>query len=189
MWKVGSRRRQQQLEEEMARLCSELDSALGEPVPADMDELFRQIANHLAGVRGRPVRIVRRDFPPGLSGLWLDRQDEDVIVVVKSTSPFHALVILGHEIWHMIRGHCATHALGPQVATRLLDDLSPGQLDEAVRSVAARTHAVPGDEAEAEAFGRRFGSRLRRHVEHDPNQRILKGAGQRISSSLGGAGD
>ncbi|MER5730606.1 toxin-antitoxin system, toxin component [Streptomyces sp. NPDC002138] len=186
----SNRRRQHRLEEEMSKLCGELDAALRGPGPADVDELFRKVAVHLTELRGRPVRVLRRDFPPGLSGLWLDREHEDVIIVVRSTSPFHSLVILGHEIWHMVRGHCGTHEHGSQAATRLLVDvLDAGPLDQAILSVAARTHAVPGDEAEAEAFGRRFGSRMRRHVEHHPGQRVLNGPGQRIQSSLGGSED
>lgn len=179
----------------MIRLCDELYTGLGEPTPTDIDELIARIAGYLTDYRGdpaRPVRIVRRDFPQGLgpvSGLWLDRETEDVIVVAKSTSPFHALVILGHEIWHMVRGHCGSHALGAHVATRLLGDdvLSSGDLDEAVRLVAARTHAVPGDEAEAEQYGRMLGRRFRHLVEADPTQRVLEGPAARIQASLGDA--
>lgn len=190
---VRKRRESARLEEEMVRLCDELYAGLGEPAPRDIDELIDRIAGYLSEYRGdpaRPVRIVRRDFPQGLgpvSGLWLDRENEDVIVVAKSTSPFHALVILGHEIWHMVRGHCGTHVLGTQVATRLLGDelLDAGDLDEALRLVAARTHAVPGDEAEAEQYGRMMGRRFRHLVEFDPAQRILEGPAARIQASLG----
>ncbi|MCY0935636.1 toxin-antitoxin system, toxin component [Streptomyces sp. H34-S4] len=190
---VWNRRRGQQLEGEMVRLCDELYAGLGRPAPSDIDELIARISDHLTVYRGdpaRPVRIVRRDFPQGLgpvSGLWLDRETEDVIVVAKSTSPFHALVILGHEIWHMVRGHHGTHVLGAQVATRLLGDdvLSPGELHEAVRLVAARTHAFAGDEAEAEQYGRMLGRRFRHLVEFDPAQRVLEGPAARIQASLG----
>ncbi|WP_331742692.1 toxin-antitoxin system, toxin component (plasmid) [Streptomyces sp. NBC_00868] len=190
---VRNRRRDRQLEEEMVRLCDELYAGLGEPAPSDINDLIDRIAVYLTDYRGdpaRPVRIVRRDFPQGLgpvSGLWLDRESEDVIVVAKSTSPFHALVILGHEIWHMVRGHCGTHVLGVEVATRLLGDdvLSAGDLDEALRLVAARTHAVPGDEAEAEQYGRMLGRRFRHLVEFDPTQRFLEGPAARIQASLG----
>ncbi|MFE1873882.1 toxin-antitoxin system, toxin component [Streptomyces sp. NPDC059496] len=189
MGNVRSRREQQRLEDEMAALCAELANGLGQPAPSDTDQLFDRIAAHLSVRRGRPVRIVRRDLPREfgtVSGLWLDREMDDVIVVVRNTSPLHSLVILGHEIWHMMRGHCGSHVLGVQVTTRLLrDELSPADLGQAVLSVAARTHAVPGDEAEAEDFGRRLGSSLRRYVEHDPSARVLKGTARRIQSSLG----
>ncbi|MFG2985635.1 toxin-antitoxin system, toxin component [Streptomyces sp. NPDC048258] len=199
---VRNRRRDRQLEEEMVRLCDELYAGLGEPAPSDIDDLIDRIAVYLTDHRGastrpvrpagpaRPVRIVRRDFPQGLgpvSGLWLDRETEDVIVVAKSTSPFHALVILGHEIWHMVRGHRGRHVLGVEVATRLLGDdvLSAEDLDETLRLVAARAHAVPGDEAEAERYGQMLGRRFRHLVEFDPAQRVLEGPAARIQASLG----
>lgn len=175
----------------MARLYAELEAALGEPVPSDVDQLFGRLAEYLTSRRGRPVRIVRRNFPVEVgpvSGLWVDREHDDVIAVVKSTSDFHSLVILGHEIWHMLQGHCGEHALEARVAARLLNGgVADAELEAAVRHVAARTHAVPGEEAEAEKFGRLLARRLRRHVEHDPDQRVLKGAPARIQASLGAA--
>ncbi|MGG8410487.1 toxin-antitoxin system, toxin component [Streptomyces sp. 12297] len=191
---IRKRRGAQLLEQDMVRLCSELDSALGEPAPSDIDALIARMAAHLTVLRGRPVRILRKDFPSAagvLSGLWLDRETEDVIVVVKSTSPFHALVILGHEIWHMMRGHCGSHPLGPHAATRLLgDELTEGQLDEVARMVAARKAATPGDadEHEAEGFGRKFGLRYRHLVEAAAAPRVLKGPAARIQTSLGADG-
>ncbi|MFD4242720.1 toxin-antitoxin system, toxin component [Streptomyces sp. NPDC058525] len=190
---VRYRRREPALEAEMSRLCDELYAGLGEPAPTGIDDLIVRMEVYLTAYTGapeRPVRIVRRDFPPGMgpvSGLWLDRESEDIIVIAKSTSPFHTLVILGHEIWHMVRGHCGTHVMGPHVATRLLGDdaLSTGDLDEVVRLVAARTHAVPGDEAEAEQYGRMMGRRFRHLVEADPTQRILEGPAARIQATLG----
>ncbi|MFB6615455.1 toxin-antitoxin system, toxin component [Streptomyces sp. NPDC085524] len=186
------RRRERQLEEQMVRLCDELDTAMGGHAPGDIDTVIARMAGHLTHHRGRPVRILRRTFPQGLgavpvSGLWLDRETEDVIVVTRNTSPFHALVILGHEIWHMVRGHCGTHVLGAQAATRLLgdDELTAGELGEAVRAVAARTHTVPGDEAEAERYGHMLGRRFRHLVEFDPAQRVLEGTAARIQASLG----
>lgn len=185
--------RNRRLEQEMVRLCDELYAGLGEPAPRDITELIDRIAVHLTAYRGdpgRPVRIVRRDFPQGLgivSGLWLDAETEDIIVVAKSTSPFHALVILGHEIWHMIKGHCGTYTLGAQVATRLIGDdvLTPADLDEAVRLVAARTHAAGGDEAEAEQYGRMLGRRFRHLLETDSTRPTLQGPAARIQASLG----
>ncbi|MER5932496.1 hypothetical protein [Streptomyces sp. NPDC002054] len=154
---IRNRRNLRELHQEMVRLCDELDLGLGDPAPSDIDELIAGMAARLSLLRGRPVRIVRKNFPAGVgpvSGLWLDRETEDVIVVVRSTSPFHSLGILGHEIWHMMRGHCGSHTLGAHVATRLVgDELTDGQLDEAVRLVAARKAMVPGDQEEVEAEG------------------------------------
>ncbi|MEV7562798.1 toxin-antitoxin system, toxin component [Streptomyces sp. NPDC089795] len=193
MGNARSRREQQRLENEMVSLCTELAKGLGEPAPSDTEQLFERIAAYLSVRRGRPVRILRRDFPRefgSVSGLWLDRETDDVIVVVKNTSPLHSLVILGHEIWHMMRGHCGSHVMGAQVTTRLLrDEPNTADLGQAVLSVAARTHTMPGDEAEAEAFGRRLGSELRRYVEHDPTARVLNGTARRIQSALGASGD
>ncbi|MFD7080640.1 toxin-antitoxin system, toxin component [Streptomyces sp. NPDC059918] len=180
----------------MAELYAELEAGLDDPVPSDVDRLFRRPAAYLTQRRGRPVRIVRRDFPAGVgpvSGLWVDRQNDDVIAVVKSTSDFHSLVILGHEIWHMLQGHCGEHALDDRVArvaTRFVSgDMADAELEAAVRHVAARSHAVSDEEAEAERFGRLMGRRLRRHVEHDPEQRVLEGTPARIQASLGAADD
>ncbi|MFE5536471.1 hypothetical protein [Streptomyces sp. NPDC056492] len=142
----------------MAEPYAKWEAGLGEPVPSDVDQLFRRPAGYLTGRRGRPVRVVRRDFPAGagpVSGLWVDREDDDVIAVVKSTSEADA------------------------------------ELEAAVRHVAARSHAVSDEEAEAEAerFGRLMGRRLRRHVEHDPEQPVLEGTPARIQASPGAADD
>ncbi|KPI15384.1 hypothetical protein OV450_2522 [Actinobacteria bacterium OV450] len=186
-------RDRQRLDHEMAQLYAELEAGIGEPVPSDVDQLFRKLAEYLTRRRGRPVRIVRRNFPASVgpvSGLWVDREHDDVIAVVKSTSDFHSLVILGHEIWHMLQGPCGEHALDARVATRFVNgDMADAELEAAVRHVAARSHAVSDEEAEAEKFGRLMGRRLRRHVEHDPDQRILEGTPARIQASLGASED
>jgi len=46
--------------------------------------------------------------PHGVSGAWLEMQDEDVILFETTTSPRHQAQIIAHELGHMVCGHAGT---------------------------------------------------------------------------------
>ncbi|MET9256551.1 hypothetical protein [Streptomyces sp. NPDC003717] len=80
------------------------------------------------------------------SGLWVNRAGHDLIVYEENTRPEHQLVIIGHEAWHMLHGHCAT--THPHTAHRADHTGTTGALDQ----LAARLSETTGDDTpEAEA--------------------------------------
>ncbi|WP_267242565.1 toxin-antitoxin system, toxin component [Streptomyces sp. PR69] len=144
----------------MRRLCGELVSGIDLPAPAEPADLYAALCEGMARHRGRPVRYRTASFPPGTaSGLWLDMTDQDLIVIERRTAPYHQVVILGHELWHMKAGHCTHHVEGAAVAARLLSDAA--DIQDTVLKVAARTRFDQAEENEAESFGLLLGSKCR----------------------------
>lgn len=166
-------------------LRDELAGALELAQPSTPDEVFEALCAHLTILRGRPVVYHLAEFPPGTaSGLYLDMTDRDIICVQKNTGPWHRLVIFGHEVWHMIAGHCGHHEPGSAVAARLLTD--DVDLDVALQSISARTDFHQAAEQAAETFGLNLAAHLRPWVEGtaviaEPRTEL----GQRIQASLG----
>ncbi|MFJ2511916.1 toxin [Streptomyces griseoviridis] len=119
---------------EMQRLADTLITPIQVRVPADPEELFAALVASVGAWRGREVVVHRAVFPPHTaSGLWLERDDHDLVVVDRRAAPWHQLVIFCHEVWHMHRG-----AAG-----------------------GARTDFTLADEQEADRFGMLMGGRLR----------------------------
>lgn len=86
--------------EEMMELARELLI----PGPWNRDKF---IAN-LAQVRGRPIRLIPTDtvsLVDSPCGLWLVRDDDDVILYEEGTSEPHIDQIIRHEVGHMVLGH------------------------------------------------------------------------------------
>ncbi|MFC4469230.1 toxin-antitoxin system, toxin component [Streptomyces xiangluensis] len=184
----------------MKALSTKLVTGLAQTQPTDDDGSFAALGTVLSDLRGRPVILKRAAFPPNTaSGLWLDLPDMDLIAVDTANSE-HTHVIAGHEVWHMVKGHCGAHtSAGPAAArahcdhapavedvVRLLlasgdgrlSNLSPGDL-----KYAARTQFDAGHEADAEMFGLRFGTDLRdfRRTHRRPDLHHVAG---RIEDSL-----
>ncbi len=148
------------IDREMRRLCGELVAELTLPAPARPEDLYGALCDAMSRRRGRPVHFRTAAFPPGTaSGLWLDMNDQDVVVVEERTAPDHQLVILGHELWHMKAGHCSHHVEGAAVAARLLSD--EADLEDTVRRIAARTRFDEAEEQDAESFGLLLASKCR----------------------------
>ncbi|MFD9379785.1 toxin-antitoxin system, toxin component [Streptomyces sp. NPDC059999] len=144
----------------MRKLCKALTTSLDVESTAEPRALFRALCDNMSALRGgRPILLRFERFPPELttSGLWLNMEDYDIVVVEKHTTPDHQLVILGHELWHMRAGHGSVHGLGPAAAARSL----PGNPDLTYATVAARSHYEDADEMEAERFGLLLGDRCR----------------------------
>ncbi|QES57531.1 toxin-antitoxin system, toxin component [Streptomyces venezuelae] len=180
----------------MRKLASELLEGARLSPAADAGEIIGSLCAAYARRRGgeRKVDVHFTSFPPATaSGLWLELDDVDLIVVEQHTRPEHQLVIACHELWHLDEGTCDTLGPGMLVAARLaghpgrLADLltsGPG-LDAVVRQAAAR--ADHGDPAEirAETFGLHLGTALRSYLPSPREEQQLPEDIERIRSSLG----
>ncbi|WP_432054370.1 toxin [Streptomyces sp. bgisy022] len=138
---------------EMRRLADALIDPIRVAVPADPEDLFDALVASVGAWRGREVVVHRAAFPPHTaSGLWLDRETHDDVVVDERAAVWHQIVILCHEVWHMHRA-----ATGPASA------------DGPPERVAARTCFSEAEEQEADRFGMLMGRRLRTWLEATPD--------------------
>lgn len=142
---------------------------------------------------GRPVESRFVPFPPDTaSGLWLELEDRDLIVVEARTRPEHQLVIACHELWHLDEGTCDGHGPGMAVAARLTGPRgrlagllrTDSGLEAVVRQAAARADADDPAEVRAETFGLHLGTILRTYLP-PPRQDPFPEDLERIRSSLG----
>ncbi|MGW8060725.1 toxin [Streptomyces ziwulingensis] len=135
---------------EMRRLADALIDPIRVPVPADPEVLFEALVASVSAWRGREVIVHRAAFPPHTaSGLWLEREDHDDVVVDERAAVWHQIVIMCHEVWHMSRRRADP------------DGGTGGQS----RPVAARTDFSLAEEQEADRFGMLMGGRLRTWLE------------------------
>ncbi|NEB22517.1 MULTISPECIES: toxin [Streptomyces] len=141
---------------EMRRLADALTDPIRVAVPADPEVLFDALVASVSAWRGRQVVVHRAAFPPHTaSGLWLERESHDDVVVDERAAVWHQIVILCHEVWHMSRRRAEAEAAeraGADAGTRT---------GARPRPVAARTDFSLAEEQEADRFGMLMGSRLR----------------------------
>ncbi|MFF1272848.1 toxin [Streptomyces marokkonensis] len=132
----------------MRRLADALIDPIRVPVPADPEVLFEALVASVSAWRGRDVVVHRAAFPPHTaSGLWLEREEHDDVVVDERAAVWHQIVIFCHEVWHMSRREA---------------DAGAG---EGPLPVAARTDFSLAEEQEADRFGMLMGRRLRTWLE------------------------
>ncbi|MFD6401173.1 hypothetical protein [Nocardia sp. NPDC060249] len=133
----------------------ELIRAAPIPYPWDPVEYVRRVAEH----RGRPIVLFPID-PQALagsgcgtgSGLWIAREDDDVIMYGGETES-HAYHIIAHEIGHMLLGHDEADADPAEASDALpLNDLMPSLSAESIRSVLRRQDYGTDRERAAETF-------------------------------------
>ncbi|MFG2874603.1 ImmA/IrrE family metallo-endopeptidase [Streptomyces sp. NPDC048337] len=180
----------------MSQLCDEILAGLERPVPSDPDSLFealrvyveRRLAEKDAadGMPPRPLHLLFREFPEGTaSGLSLDLEDKWVIVVESNTSPIHQLVILAHEFWHVLNGHCTEHGSHPVHVSVAARSLGGSLGDAEVQALAARAHFNDQKEEEAESFGLVMGNAFRGYLEPGDGLAPQGSIAGRIQASLG----
>ncbi|MEU0069911.1 toxin [Streptomyces sp. NPDC006332] len=159
---------------EMRRLAGVLIGPMRVPVPADPEALFDALVDSVSRWRGREVVVRREVFPPHTaSGLWLEADTQDIVVVDKRAAVWHQIVIFCHEVWHMHQQD--THAPSP------VGEGPP-------RTVAARTDFSLDDEQEADRFGMLMGGRLRPWLEAPPDPGPGAGEGaEDIAGRIGAA--
>ncbi|MES5821344.1 toxin-antitoxin system, toxin component family protein [Streptomyces sp. RG80] len=166
----------------MRRLAAELDTALHtRPTPpTGVREVCRALCEEMSARRaGRPVELRFERFPDEIevTGLWVEFQDFDLVIVEERAEAVQQLVILGHELWHLNAGHRHHHGIGTAAAHAFAG--RPGW-DDVALTVAARDGSRQTDEAEADDFGHRLAAAFRTLVSpepggasHDPVHRSL----------------
>lgn len=133
----------------MRKLGSDLLKDIRLEPPGEVAEVIGGLCAAYARHRGsdRQVDFHFASFPPDTaSGLWLELDDIDLIVIEAHTRPEHQLVIACHELWHLDEGTSDSLGPGMAVAARLTgrhgclaELLDPGNgLDAVVRQAAAR---------------------------------------------------
>jgi hypothetical protein len=172
---------------EMRRLTGALVKALRATVdaPVDVRELGTALCAQMSARRGgRPVELRFERFPDGVdvTGLWMEFQDFDLVVVEERAEAVQQLVILGHELWHMHAGHCHHQLPDAAAAARALSG-DPGLRGSAL-AVSARNGSHALDEREAEDFGHRLATALRSWVEGGQDG-PADPVGKAIQASLG----
>jgi hypothetical protein len=184
---------------EMRALAVELGRVLRRRIdtPVDMRELAQALCEEMSRRRGgRPVQLRFERFPDEIevTGLWMEFNDFDLVVVEERAETVQQLVILGHELWHMREGHRDHHVDGATaVARAALSDRSdwrdPGVRapfrQEVARTVAARDGSRQADEAQAEAFGLQLASVFRSWVTGPGGDAPVDPVGRAIETSLG----
>ncbi|MCG7206812.1 toxin-antitoxin system, toxin component family protein [Streptomyces arenae] len=147
--------------------------------PAGAREVCRALCEEMTALRaGRPVELRFERFPDELevTGVWVEFQDFDLVIVEERAEAVQQLVILGHELWHLHAGHRHPHGADAAAARALAG--RPGWRERAL-TVAARNGSRAADEAAADDFGHRLATALRPYVERarhsapDPVQRSL----------------
>ncbi|MFF6782633.1 toxin-antitoxin system, toxin component [Streptomyces sp. NPDC012510] len=108
---------------EMRKLTAGLSKAVRARLdgPVEVRELGAALCAEMSARRGgRPVKLRFERFPDGIgvTGLWMEFPDFDLVIVEERAESVQQLVILGHELWHMHAGHC--HHLLPSTDTAAL---------------------------------------------------------------------
>lgn len=147
----------------MRELASDLSAAVrARPhPPADVGELCHALCAEMSARRGgRPVELRFERFPDEIevTGLCVEFQDFDLVIVEERAEAVQRLVVLGHELWHLHAGHRHHHTAGSAAAHALAGN--PGWQDTAL-AVAARNGSRQRDEAEADDFGHRLAAAFR----------------------------
>ncbi|MCX5381302.1 toxin-antitoxin system, toxin component [Streptomyces sp. NBC_00091] len=175
----------------MRRLGAELLADARLTRPAGAAEIIGALCAAFGRRSGRPVDYHFAPFPPETaSGLWLQLEDRDLVVVEARTRPEHQLVIACHELWHIEEGACDGHGL--TVAARLTGPrgslaelLRPDSaLECVIRQAAARADHEDPAEIRAETFGLHLGKILKAFLP-PPRQEPFSEEIERIKSSLG----
>ncbi|MEU0215899.1 toxin-antitoxin system, toxin component family protein [Streptomyces sp. NPDC006265] len=147
----------------MRGLAAELATAVGARPrhPTDVRSLCRALCEEMSTRRGgRLVELRFERFPDEIevTGLWVEFQDFDLVIVEERAEAVQQLVILGHELWHLHAGHRHHQGAGAAAADAFAD--RPGWKDVAL-AVAARNGSRERDEYEADAFGHQLAARCR----------------------------
>ncbi|MEV8037850.1 toxin-antitoxin system, toxin component [Streptomyces sp. NPDC086182] len=150
------------------------------PTPVLLEELIRLAADR----RGRPVILRKEIFPPHTaSGLWMELATHDVIAVDRRAADWHQVLIVGHEIWHMLEDDCGAHDGDQAMAARLFADDS--ELEPAIAKLATRTNFREQAERDAEKFGLQLVTSLNPWLAQTANEAPASDIAKRIGASLG----
>ncbi|MFE9931037.1 toxin-antitoxin system, toxin component [Streptomyces sp. NPDC005533] len=188
----------------MRRLGGDLLAGARLTPPACAAEIIGALCTAYGRRRGgRKVDFRFASFPPDTaSGLWLEMDARDLLVIEEHTRPEHQLVIACHELWHVDEGTCDSHGPGMAVAARLTGDAGTADggagragglakllrsdtgLGTVVRQAAARADREDPAEIRAEIFGLYLGKLLKPYLP-PPREEQVPEAIERIKTSLG----
>jgi hypothetical protein len=120
------------------------------PVPAEREQVIEALCRRMKRRSGRDIQHRFVSFPPDtVSGLWVATDTTDYILCEEQTSPWHQLLITGHEFWHVEADHQATTAAWPDISH--LESPTP-EPTAVSRIVASRCHYNDVAEQEADLF-------------------------------------
>ncbi len=177
--------------------------------PVGVRELGAALCEEMSARRGgRPVKLRFERFPDGIgvTGLWMEFPDFDLVIVEERAETVQQLVILGHELWHMHAGHCHHHLPGADAAALAAEAVDPGTSGERASAlpplspelsaalgqggtpIAARNGSHESDEQEAEDFGHRLATAFRSWVDTGQSGSPAAG-GTAGASGTAGSGD
>ncbi|MFG1791495.1 hypothetical protein [Nocardia sp. NPDC049149] len=129
------------------------------PQPWDLSSYLDDVAEY----RGRSISLLPIDTAllagSGCgtgSGLWIAKQDSDVIVYGADTTEWHAEHIIVHELGHMLLGHGPEQPADEQATTTptvaAVAELLPSISPESIAHVLGRTDYGTSRERDAETF-------------------------------------
>ncbi|WP_432049922.1 hypothetical protein [Verrucosispora sp. NA02020] len=135
--------------------CEQIVDELDIPEPFEI----KKLCDVLGERRGRPIHLVPFQLPTHtVCGMFVPTGDFDAIFFEQDTSPLHQLLIISHELGHLIAGHQAKEVLDPEASRLLLPDLDPAL----VRRSLGRSNYAAAEEREAEMIGSLILRRARR---------------------------
>lgn len=181
--RVAAALRRRRADAALRRLAADLAAAVhAQDRPFDdVREVCRALCAEMSTRRGgRPVELRFERFPDEIevTGLWVEFQDFDLVIVEERAEAMQQLVVLGHELWHIHAGHGHRHLLGTVAARALANE--PGWKETAL-TVAARNGSREADEADADDFGHRLAAAVRPLLDG----RDTDGANDLVQRSLG----
>ncbi|MEE1766516.1 toxin-antitoxin system, toxin component [Streptomyces sp. SP18BB07] len=200
---------------EMRKLTAGLSKAVRGRLdaPVGVRELGAALCAEMSARRGgRPVELRFERFPDGIgvTGLWMEFPDFDLVIVEERAETVQQLVILGHELWHMHAGHCHHQLPGADAAALAAADpgapgvpgerasalppLSPelsAALGQGGTPIAARNGSHESDEQQAEDFGHRLATAFRSWVDtgQSGSAEAAEAAGAAGTAGTAGSGD
>ncbi|WP_075661657.1 toxin-antitoxin system, toxin component family protein [Streptomyces acidiscabies] len=140
--------------------------------PSGARELCHALCEEMTARRGgRRVEVRFERFPDEIdvTGLWVEFQEFDLVIVEERAEEVQQLVILGHELWHLHDRHRHRHAA--------VDALSGWE--GVPLTAAARDGSRKVDEAEADDFGHRLAAAVRPYLRPEDGE-LVPGTAQRL---------
>jgi hypothetical protein len=140
----------------LRRRCEAIASTLPLPVPFDVKELCRLLADD----RGKPILLVPTAGSAKVMGLWVATAAADLILYEESTTPPHQEHIILHELSHLLCGHYRGTLPYAEHMRTLLPNLDPAM----IQRVLGRTEYSAAEEQEAELLACLIKQRAERAV-------------------------
>ncbi|MFJ9819072.1 hypothetical protein ACIRU3_28215 [Streptomyces sp. NPDC101151] len=143
-----------------------MDDASATQALSDPEALFEALIESARQWRGeRRLEVHRVHIPREFkaTGMWLERANQDDVIIEQDAESWHQAQILGHELWHMRQNDGFTPE---QLAAGACDALGSGHVHGG-QPAAARSRFDEDPEKEAELFGIRIGQEMRALMERD----------------------